>query len=107
MPASRMDNDDIAERLRWLRLAISKVQGLRNMTEWAQFVGVSLSGWHNYERGYRRIQLDEAVKICGKTGASLDWIYRGDAYWHTLPEHVQNKLSAVHPSRNGHSAKSA
>lgn len=90
-----MDAEDVAARLRWLRLAISQAQGIRNMTEWAKFVGIGLSAWHNYEVAYRRIQLNEAVKVCGKTGASLDWIYRGDDFWHTLPEHVQKKLSAV------------
>jgi hypothetical protein len=36
--------------------------------------------------------MNEALKVCAKTGASLEWIYRGDNFWHTLLGHVQQKI---------------
>jgi ribose 1,5-bisphosphokinase PhnN len=51
------------------------------------------SSWNAFERGHRRITLDEAGKVVGKTGVSLDWIYRGLEY--TLPVQVAEKLRQV------------
>lgn len=58
-----------------------------------QFVGITDQAWNNYETGRRRISIDEAMKIVAKTGAGLDWIYRG--LEHTLPKHVADKLAAL------------
>lgn len=90
VPVQR-DLDEIAARLRLLRLA----HGYDAFTAWGRFVGISNTAWHNYESAARRISIDEAIKLCAKTGVSLDWIYRGDAYWHTLPGHLQQKLTAA------------
>lgn len=81
--------EDIAERLRRLRLAY----GFPQARAWCQFVGMAEPSWNAFERGNRRITIDEALKICAKTGASLDWIYRG--LEGTLPLHVAQKLAAV------------
>lgn len=81
--------DDIAERLRRLRLAY----GFQQAQAWCQFVGIGATSWNAFERGNRRITIDEALKVCAKTGASLDWIYRGLV--HTLPLHVVERLEAV------------
>jgi transcriptional regulator with XRE-family HTH domain len=81
--------DEIAERLRRLRLAY----GFQQARPWCQFVGIGETSWNAFERGHRRITLDEALKLCAKTGASLDWIFRGLEYM--LPLHVAEKLAAV------------
>jgi transcriptional regulator with XRE-family HTH domain len=81
--------EDIAERLRRLRLAY----GFEQARAWCQFVGIGETSWNAFERGHRRITIDEALKLAAKTGASLDWIYRG--LEHTLPLHVAQKLATV------------
>lgn len=85
-----MDNPDvIGARLKRLRLAL----GYSQARPFCAFVGISDQAWNNYETGRRRISIDEAMKIIMKTGASLDWIYRG--LDHTLPKHVADKLAAL------------
>lgn len=62
----------IGGRLRLLRLA----SGLSQVS-WCRLVGSSVQAWNNYERGRKRISIDQALHLSIKTGASLDWIYRG------------------------------
>ncbi|EIM25715.1 helix-turn-helix domain-containing protein [Microvirga lotononidis] len=82
-----MDNPEvIGGRIRRLRLAL----GYDQARAFCQFVGFSDQALYNYETGKRRISLDEVMKIVTKTGASLDFIYRG--LEHTLPGHVLDKL---------------
>lgn len=80
---------DIAGRLLRLRRAL----GYEQATEWCRFVGITDQAWNNFERARRRITIDEALRVAAKTGASLDWIYRG--LEHTLPKHVADKLSKI------------
>jgi hypothetical protein len=77
----------IAARLQELRLAF----GYTSFMEWSRFTGATNTSWHNYEAGQRVIFLTEALKLCTKTGVSLDWIYRG--LDHTLPMNVAERLS--------------
>lgn len=63
----------IAYRLRMLRLAL----GHENQNAFAAFVGMAPTSWNNYEKGERRISLDEARKLLRVLGISLDWIYQG------------------------------
>ncbi|CAH1671889.1 helix-turn-helix transcriptional regulator [Chelatococcus asaccharovorans] len=46
--------------------------------QFAQMVGLTQQSWNNYERGRRRIDLDQAFRLCAVTGVTLDWIYFGD-----------------------------
>jgi len=46
---------------------------------WCRVTGIEPQAWNNYERGLRRISLDQALKVCQATGATLDWLYRGMA----------------------------
>jgi transcriptional regulator with XRE-family HTH domain len=62
----------IAERLKLLRESLGLSQ-----TDMASLVGTSCQAWNNFERGRRRISVDQATKVCEKAGASLDWIYYG------------------------------
>ncbi len=79
--------EEIGARLRRLRLAL----GYPQARTFCQFVGITDQAMNNYETGRRRISIDEAMKIVAKTGAGLDWIYRG--LDHTLPKHVADKLA--------------
>jgi transcriptional regulator with XRE-family HTH domain len=81
--------DEIALRLRQLRLAM----GFTQKRAWCNFIGAHEPSWHVFESGGRRIPLDEALKLCDRTGASLDWIYRG--LDHSMPMHLVEKLRQV------------
>lgn len=77
---------EIGARLRRLRIAL----GHPKASTFCRVVGISDGAWNHYEHGRRRIAIDEALKVVTKTGASLDWIYRG--LEHTLPKHLADKL---------------
>lgn len=49
-----------------------------NQAAFAQLIEVSQPAVNNYERAIRRPEIDVAIKIQMKTGATLDWIYLGD-----------------------------
>jgi transcriptional regulator with XRE-family HTH domain len=68
------DIDEIGDRLRRTREAMRLTQA-----SWCRLVGIEQQAWNNYERGARRISIDQALKVCRATGVSLDWIYRGIA----------------------------
>jgi transcriptional regulator with XRE-family HTH domain len=62
----------IASRLKALREA----SGLKQAA-WCRLIGIDTNAWNNYERGIRRISLDQALLVCTTTGATLEYIYRG------------------------------
>lgn len=66
--------EEIGARLKLLREAMQMEQAA-----FARLVGIEPQAWNNYERGFRRISIDQAKKLCATTGVSLDWIYRGIA----------------------------
>jgi transcriptional regulator with XRE-family HTH domain len=63
----------IGQRLRWTREALRLRQ-----VDWCRGLATSQQTWNNFERGYSRISIKEALKVCDVTGVSLDWIFRGD-----------------------------
>lgn len=63
---------EIGERLRRIRDAKKM-----NQATFCRLVKIEQQAWNNYERGARRISLDQALKVCQFTGATLDYIYRG------------------------------
>jgi transcriptional regulator with XRE-family HTH domain len=66
-------NSDIAKRLQAL------VEALRhNQTSFAAMVGISQPALNNYLKGIRRPDIDVAIQIQMRTGATLDWLYLGD-----------------------------
>jgi transcriptional regulator with XRE-family HTH domain len=79
---SRSDSvSTIAKRLRLVRIAHGIVQGQDRGMSQAQFTrlaGIGSSAWNNFETGDNRIGLDNAIKVCKATGASLDYIYLGN-----------------------------
>jgi transcriptional regulator with XRE-family HTH domain len=75
----------ISSRLRALRLSSGLPQN-----RFAETASITPPAWNNYEKGTSRISLDAALKLCGVTGASLDWIYRGIES--TLPVSLAERL---------------
>jgi hypothetical protein len=63
----------IGARLREIRRA----WGFISVREWADYIGVGDTAWHNWEAGSRLIPVAEAMKVAAKTGVSFDWLYRG------------------------------
>lgn len=66
-------NDDIARRIIMLREALGM-----NQSAFATLVGLTQPGLANYESGLRRPDIDKAIQICLRTGATMDWLYRGE-----------------------------
>lgn len=78
-------NTDIAKRL----VALMKATDT-NQSAFAAMAGVSPSAMNNYLKGIRRPEIDVAIRIQVKTGASLDWLYLGDRSG--LPARLMQKL---------------
>lgn len=66
-------NSDIALRLTALMRALKL-----NQTGFAALVSISQPALNNYLKGLRRPDIDVAISIQMKTGATLDWLYLGD-----------------------------
>jgi transcriptional regulator with XRE-family HTH domain len=66
-------NDDIARRL----AALIETLG-HNQTSFANLVGISQPALNNYLKAIRRPDIDVAIQIQMRTGATLDWLYLGD-----------------------------
>lgn len=81
----------IARRLTLLRMAVSGESqvGFSNLT------GIKTNAWNNLEKARNRISLDSALELARTTGASLDWIYRGREYVHTLPGDLATRIRAA------------
>lgn len=64
---------EIAARL------ISLRKGLSDLSQkgWAEKHGFNQTQYNNWEKGTRRIPVDEAEKLCHLYGLTLDFIYRG------------------------------
>lgn len=80
----------IGDRLRRTRLAMKMQQAT-----WCRYVGIEPPAWNNFEKGIRRISVDNALKVCRATGVSLDWIYRGMSA--QLPLNLATELQAPEP----------
>lgn len=78
-------NADIARRLNALMQALAY-----NQVGFATLVGISQPALNNYLKGIRRPDIDVAISIQSKTGATLDWLYLGDRSG--LPARLLEKL---------------
>lgn len=92
---------DIGRRIEALMTALDM-----NQTRFAQLVGLSQPALSNYMAGTRRPDLDAAIGIQLKTGATLDWLYLGDRSG--LPARLLERLpdlsslpQTAEPARNG------
>ena len=84
---SGISPEAIGERIKLIRAAMGM-----NAADFARQVGLSSQTLANYETGYRRPELDKAMLIVQKTGATLDYIYLGDSSG--LPMRLANKMPA-------------
>lgn len=66
-------NTDIAMRL----AALVAAMGM-NQARFAALIEIGQPTLNNYLKGLRRPELDVAINIQARTGATLDWIYLGD-----------------------------
>lgn len=64
--------ESVSTRLKWTRQALGYSQA-----DWSRFIGIAPQAWNNYERGLRRISINQSLKLCDRSEVSLDWIYRG------------------------------
>jgi transcriptional regulator with XRE-family HTH domain len=80
--------DEIAERLKRTRQALGMSQA-----QWCRLTGIEPQAWNNYEKGIRRISLEQAIRVCQATGVTTDWIYRG-LMSSGLPVNIQTALQA-------------
>lgn len=91
--AEQYSDREIGRRLEALRLA----KGIAAQNMFAQLIGAQISQYNNWETGRRRITVDFAIKICVLTGATLDYIYRGDVS--SLPLSLVGRLPTASDKR--------
>ncbi|MDO9364638.1 MAG: helix-turn-helix transcriptional regulator [Sphingopyxis sp.] len=84
-------NEAITERLIQLRVAISG----ESQIAFCAKTGLKPNAWNNLEKGRNRISIDTALELARSTGASLDWIYRGRDYEHTLSGGLASRIRAA------------
>lgn len=65
--------EEIGERLRNIRYSIAK----QTLQDFASSIDVNYSTYHLWERGHRRISIENALKIADKFGVSIDYIFTG------------------------------
>lgn len=95
-----MSAKEIGKRLRLLRLA----KGFEKQPPMAQLLGVSNNRYNNWEVGVVAIPITFANILCAKTGATTDYIYRGDVSG--LPVRLASALQEI-SSKEGLAAGSA
>lgn len=71
--ANEPDYTQIGERLVAIRQGFSAL----SQKDWAEKHGFNRTQLNNWEKGARRIPVDDAEKLCATYGLTLDWIYRG------------------------------
>jgi transcriptional regulator with XRE-family HTH domain len=83
-----IQNQLIGKRVQaiWLALGI-------HQAEFGRRTGIAPQNFSNWLSGSQRPSLDMALKICVATGATLDWIYRGNA--DCLPLKLEKARSLV------------
>jgi hypothetical protein len=102
MTGTTKEVQSIGYRLRTLRYALG--YGGRQKSASCRKIGIeNVSQWQQHEDGTKRIRIDEAIHVTNMTGATLDWIYRGDTWLWTLPGRL---LEAI-PSARGQIADEA
>lgn len=73
MAKTEFDYPEIADRLARIRKAFSDL----SQKDWAGKHGFNQTQYNNWGKGSRRIPVDDAEKLCGLYGLTLDFIYRG------------------------------
>lgn len=86
MTQSTQNFAEIGSRLEWLRRSHSDL----NQRQWAEKHRFNTTRYNNWEKGVRRIPVDEALRLCDLYGLSLDFVYRGRV--DGLSENARNSL---------------
>ncbi|TGQ89432.1 XRE family transcriptional regulator [Mesorhizobium sp. M2D.F.Ca.ET.185.01.1.1] len=86
---------DIGARL----VALMEATNHKSQVGFAQLIEVSQPALNNYLKGLRRPELDVAMRIQARTGATLDWIYLGERSG--LPAKLSETLPDLSSKRAG------
>lgn len=65
--------EDIGRRIVALRESMNLTG-----TQFAARMDLTPQQLSNWEKGTKRPEVSAAIRVCGRTGATLDWIYRGE-----------------------------
>lgn len=87
----------VGQRLELLRVS----KGFTEQKVFADLIGVKPARYNHWERGRQIIPVEYATKICGMTGATLDYLYLGKAS--ALPGHLLSELKILPPGLLGSS----
>ncbi len=79
---------DIGLRLAAIRKSESKL----SQKDWAVKHGFNQTQYNNWEKGTRRIPVDDAQRLCDLYSLSLDFVYRGKL--NGLSDSLRNELSS-------------
>jgi transcriptional regulator with XRE-family HTH domain len=91
----------IAERLRLMRMAYGRTQGVGDISQSAfcAVVGISPQLWNNAEVGHTGLGLQSAIKMAKRIGITLDWIYLGRR--EGLPVNMATEISKLEIEERG------
>lgn len=79
-------NDEIAERLIWLRTALGMSQA-----DICRRLDVAPNRWNQYESGERRITIEVVGRLRDAFGVTADWVYFGDESG--LPRRIADRFA--------------
>jgi transcriptional regulator with XRE-family HTH domain len=79
----------VCARVRILR----KFKGIPMQQQMAVLLGANIKQYDHWENGRTVIPVLYAVRLCGLTGANLDYIYRGDIS--SLPINLINYINQL------------
>lgn len=74
MSLGKMHMKEVAHRLEALRIA----HGFASQGEMAQAINAEVGTYNHWATGRRLISVSAAIRVCAVTGATLDYIYRGE-----------------------------
>lgn len=72
--------------------ALREAKKIGSQATFAKLIGASTNAYNNWETGFRLLPVSYAIKICAQTGATLDYIFRGDIG--SLPTNLAMLLSS-------------
>lgn len=76
---------EIGRRLKLLRDALGHTQATMGT-----LAGVTNKAWQNYEKGYRKIEINAVARLRGSLGVTSEWVYFGNIA--NMPADLLEKL---------------
>lgn len=86
--SSELSWQAVGHRLMLLR----KAKGFEHQNVWATLLDAKPAQYNHWERGRQVIPVEFAVKVCSLTGATLDYIYLGNAS--ALPMYLVSAINS-------------